>query len=530
MSLRYNTSAEIKEAWEVVSATYRTGKTRPFPFRREQLRQLYKLINENQDAFNVAMDKDLKRNKHDTYVYEILTSLNDIADQVANIEKWGETEVIASGTFGGERVEIQYEPLGVALDIVPWNYPVFLAISTFAGIIGAGNCCILKPSELSPYTSQLFADLFPKYLDQSCYRVINGAVPETTQLLEYPFNQITYTGSTPVGKIIQSAAAKHLTPVLLELGGKSPVYVAPDADIKITALRIAVTKFFNNGQTCVTPDYILVHKKVAAAFIAELKAVVEKNYGPDPKKSADYGRVISKNHHRRIMKLLERDAAAELTFVTGGPKTADEEDRYIPPTVVTGFRTDKDYALMEGELFAPVLPVIEIGSQEEAHKFINDRPHPLAAYVFSTSAAVIAKFQKETHSGSMAANDCHITVTAPDAPFGGVGPSGMGAYHHKYGFDQFSHKKTVVIKKTSRDPLDGIRTPPGDYERTKRLVELLILKKPPSEGYLAFKKVFSRVFRPALITLAAAILYKRFGSGDVVKDITVLGATLKSLL
>ncbi|KAJ3343265.1 Aldehyde dehydrogenase [Gonapodya sp. JEL0774] len=529
MSLKYNTAAEITTTWETVSAAFRAGKTRPFKFRRDQLRQLYNLIKENEDAFAAAMDKDLKRSKHDTLVYEVLVSLNDIAEQVANLENWAKTEVVKSG-FLSERVEIQYEPLGVALDIVPWNYPIYLAIGTMAGMMAAGNCVVLKPSELSPNVSQLFADLFPKYLDQSCYRVVNGAIPETTQLLDYPFNQITYTGSTPVGKIIMSAAAKHLTPVLLELGGKSPVYVAPDADIKVTALRLANAKFCNAGQTCVTPDYLLVHKSVASKLVAQLKVTIEKAYGSDPKKSPAYGRIISKNHHRRIMKLLERDASTGIVFATGGPATADEEDRYIAPTIVTGLKKDKEYALMEGELFAPVLPIIEVETEEEAVAFINARPHPLAAYVFSTDATVIARLQKNTHSGSFAANDCHITVSAENAPFGGVGPSGMGAYHHKYGFDQFSHKKTVVIRKSTQDALDNIRTPPGDYAATKRLVELLILKKPPSEGYLAFQNFVSAVFRPLVATVVAAAVYRKFGSYDLVKDFAAIGNTLKSLL
>jgi aldehyde dehydrogenase (NAD+) len=327
--------------------------------------------------------------------------------------------------------------------IAPWNYPVQLLLCPMVAAIAAGNCVVGKPSEVSMHTSATLARLVPEYLDPDCVAIVEGGVDETQALLAEQFDHIFYTGNGQVGRVVMEAAAKHLTPVTLELGGKSPVIVAADADLDVAAHRVAWGKFLNAGQTCIAPDYALVAREVEQPFVERIAQVVKEFYGPDPKASPDYARIVNDRHFRRLEALMD-----DGTAVLGGE--VDAEQRYIAPTVLR--EVAPDAPVMAEEIFGPLLPVLAVDDVDEAIQFVNDRDRPLALYVFSGSGAVRDDVLARTTSGGAGVNATVLQVAVPDLPFGGVGASGMGAYHGRAGFDTFSHHKAVLKKSTRLDP------------------------------------------------------------------------------
>jgi aldehyde dehydrogenase (NAD+) len=355
------------------------------------------------------------------------------------------------------------EPLGVVLVISAWNYPIALAITPLAGALAAGNCAVLKPSEVAPKTSALLAELLPKYLDASAVEVIEGGVPETSELLAQRFDHIFYTGSTNVGRIVMTAAAKHLTPVTLELGGKSPCVIDRDVDLAVAARRVAWGKFYTTGQTCIAPDYVLCHAAVHDAFVAQLVATIREFWGDDPKASPDYGRVVNARHHKRLMGLIPGSGV----LATGGQ--ADEQDRYIAPTVLTDVLPDSK--LMGEEIFGPILPVLKVDDMDAAIRFINARPKPLALYLFSSNERSYEAVVSRTSSGGLVHNHTIMHFAVQNLPFGGVGDSGMGAYHGRHSFDTFSHKKAVLKKPTGIDL--SLQYPPYTESKKSWLKRLL---------------------------------------------------------
>jgi aldehyde dehydrogenase (NAD+) len=360
------------------------------------------------------------------------------------------------------RGRVVREPLGVVLVIAPWNYPVHLALLPVIGAIAAGNCVVVKPSEVSAHTSATLARLVPEYLDPDCIAVVEGGVRETTALLERRFDHIFYTGNGNVGRVVMGAAAKHLTPVTLELGGKSPVIVADDADLDVAARRIAWGKFLNAGQTCVAPDYALVARSVKDELIDELARSVTEFYGTDPKGSPDYARIVNDRHFHRLDALLGDGAHA-----VGGD--TDPEQRYIAPTVLDHVAVDAP--VMEDEIFGPLLPVLPVDDVDEAIGFVNERPHPLALYLFSRSNAVRDRVVASTTSGGVGVNATVLQTAVPPLPFGGVGASGTGAYHGRAGFETFSHRKAVLAKSTRVDP--RLAYPPYSRRKERWLRRLL---------------------------------------------------------
>ncbi len=324
------------------------------------------------------------------------------------------------------------------------------------GAIAAGNTAVVKPSEVSAATSAIIARLVPKYLDRDAVAVIEGGVPETTALLAQRFDHIFYTGNGTVGRVVMKAAAEHLTPVTLELGGKSPCIVDEDVDLDVAARRIVWGKFFNAGQTCVAPDYLLVHERVKPRLIDKLRQMVTEFYGDDPKQSRDYGRIINERHHARLSKLL-----ASGKPVLGGQ--TDEQARYIAPTVLED--VSPDAPIMQEEIFGPILPVLTVPNVESAIEFVNRRDKPLALYVFTNDKQTAERVIERTSSGGACVNDCVSHLVPPELPFGGVGPSGMGAYHGKAGFDTFTHKKSVLDKATKLDA--PLRYPPYADQKLK---------------------------------------------------------------
>ncbi len=340
--------------------------------------------------------------------------------------------------------------------IGPWNYPIQLLLSPLVGAIAAGNAAVLKPSELAPASAAALAELVPRYLDTACIRVIEGGVPETEELLAERFDYIFFTGSTRVGRIVMEAAAKHLTPVTLELGGKSPCIVARDADMDVAARRIAWGKLVNAGQTCVAPDYVLVDAAAADSLVHRLEAAIRDFYGDDPRQSPDFARIVSPAHHARLCSFFE-----DGDVVVGG--AADPDDRYVAPTILRNVRPDAK--VMQEEIFGPILPVLTVESVDEAIEFVNAREKPLALYVFTRDKATSRRVVERTSSGGACINDVVAHLGVPDLPFGGVGESGMGAYHGRHGFETFSHRKAVLDKSTLVDP--ALRYPPYVENKTK---------------------------------------------------------------
>lgn len=443
-------------------ASFDRGTPRPEAWRRGQLRRLNDLMVAEEARIFEALKADLGRCATEAYVFEVGYCRSEVRHTLKHLSAWMRPERVSTPLHTAKATSrIHRQPLGVVLIIGPWNYPFQLAIAPLIAAIAAGNCAVVKPSELAPATSKLMGELLPRYLDSDCIRIVEGGVPETTALLEQKYDHVFFTGSTRVGKIVYQAAAKHLTPVTLELGGKSPCIVDRTVDLPVAARRIVWGKFANAGQTCVAPDYILAHEDVREALVAELRKTVQKFYGEDPRKSPDFGRIINAAHFERLTGYLEQ---GEVTF--GGEHDAAE--RYLAPTLMQG--TAPDAPVMQDEIFGPILPVLPVGSLDEAITFVNARPKPLALYVFSADRAAARKVIDATTSGGAAVNDTINHLAVPDLPFGGVGDSGIGSYHGPQGFKTFSHTRSVLDRSTKLDlPL---RYPP--YVNTLKWVRKLL--------------------------------------------------------
>lgn len=445
--------SQISEVVQRARAAFETGRTRPLQFRIQQLEALRRMIKEREKDLAGALAADLHRNEWNSYHDELVYCLEEIDYTIQNLPQWVQDEPVArTAQTQQDECYIHSEPLGVALIIGTWNYPFDLTVQPMVGAIAAGNAVVIKPSELSEHMASLLATLIPQYLDKDLYPVINGGVPETTEVLKERFDYILYTGSTGVGKIIMTAAAKHLTPVTLELGGKSPCYVDKDCDLDIACRRIAWGKFMNSGQTCVAPDYILCDPALQSQVVEKLKKAVKEFYGDDAKKSRDYGRIISPRHFQRVMGLLEGQKVAY-----GG--TGDAAARYIAPTILTD--VDPESPVMQEEIFGPIMPIVCVRSLEEAIRFINQREKPLALYVFSNNDKVIKKMIAETSSGGVTANDVIVHLSVHTLPFGGVGNSGMGCYHGKFSFTTFSHRRSCLVRSLHKDDAFKARFPPS---------------------------------------------------------------------
>ena len=425
---------------------FATGDTRPLVWRREQLVNLRRLLTEHEDRLTAALSADLGKSAFEGYLTEIAFCVNEIDHVLKHLEEWSEPErVRLPVTQRPGRAEVRREPLGVVLVIAPWNYPVQLLVLPLAAAVAAGNCVAAKPSELAPATSAELARLIPQYLDTEAVAVVEGAADVATALLDQRWDHVFFTGSTRVGRVVMQAAAKHLTPVTLELGGKSPAIVDRSARLDVAARRIAWGKFLNAGQTCIAPDYVLVDEAVADRFVAHLTESIHAFYGDDPSQSPDYARIVSDRHLRRLAELLDN---ADHEVVVGG--RVDPDDRYIAPTVVRG--VDLASPLMAEEIFGPILPVVEVASIDEAVGIVDGREHPLALYVFAEDDQAVETVLAGTASGGACVNHTLVHLGVPDLPFGGVGESGMGAYHGRTGFETFSHRRSVLHKATRPDP------------------------------------------------------------------------------
>ncbi len=440
-------AVDIPAAVKRLRASFESGRTRPLEWRREQLSRLDAMLREQEDVLLGALAADLGKPATEAYAADVGFLFADLRVARKHLGRWTKARRVSTPlVVQPAKAQIVHEPLGVALIIGPWNYPVQLVLAPLIGAIAAGNCAVLKPSEVAPRTSEVVARLVPQYLDSDCVAVIEGGVDETTALLAERFDHIFYTGNGRVGRVVMEAAAKHLTPVTLELGGKSPVIVAADADLDVAARRIAWGKFLNAGQTCIAPDYALVARGREAELVDRLARAVTEFYGADPKTSPDYARIVNDRHFDRVVRMI--DGAH---VVIGGD--SDAAQRYVAPTVLAD--VTPDIPAMQEEIFGPVLPVLTVDDVDEAVRFVNERDRPLALYVFSGRTDVARDVIARTSSGGACVNATMFHVAVPTLPFGGVGPSGMGAYHGRAGFETFSHAKSVLTRSTRIDPKFG---------------------------------------------------------------------------
>jgi aldehyde dehydrogenase (NAD+) len=420
-------------------ATFRTGRTKPVEWRTSQLRRLRALLTENGPELEAALHADLGKSAAEAQRTEIGFTVREIDHTLDHLDDWlrPEPAPVPAHLGADATAWTQYDPLGVVLVIAPWNYPAQLLLAPVVGALAAGNTVVAKPSELAPATSAALARLLPRYLDTDAVAVVEGGIPETTVLLAERFDHVFYTGNGTVGRVVMRAAAEHLTPVTLELGGKSPAFVDRDADLDVVAARLAGGKFLNAGQTCVAPDYVLTDPETAAALEPALARAVEALYGADPARSAEYARIVNERHFDRLTGLLDSGRV-----VVGGD--SDRTAKYIAPTVLADVAPDAP--VMREEIFGPILPIVTVPGLDEAIDFVNDRDKPLALYVFSESDATRERFAAETSSGGLGHGLPLAHLTVSDLPFGGVGESGMGSYHGRYSIETFSHRKAVLKK------------------------------------------------------------------------------------
>ncbi|MDZ7716680.1 MAG: aldehyde dehydrogenase [Balneolaceae bacterium] len=453
---------DIQNIVEKQHRFFKSGKTKDTSFRLRQLKKLKRILQENEQEIFDALDNDFKKPAYETYATELGILYMEINHLTGNLEKWAKPQKVSGSIINFPSTNYIYsEPYGVSLVIGAWNYPLQLSLNPVLGSIAAGNCTIIKPSELAPNTSSLLAEIINKRFDEGYLKVVEGAAETTQALLSEPLDHIFFTGSTRVGKIIMKAAAEQLTPVTLELGGKSPAIVDKTADIHSTAKRIAWGKFVNAGQTCVASDYVYVHESVKESFLKTLKEEITKFYGSDPKKSPDYARIINEDHFNRLKQFLNNG-----NMYMGGPN--NEEELYIAPTILTDITWDDP--IMQEEIFGPILPILSFGNMDEVIDTLQDKPKPLALYIFSEDAKNQQKIISSLSFGGGCINDTVAHLGNHNLPFGGIGNSGIGNYHGKASFDTFSHQKSIMEKTTWFD--NPLRYPPynGALKWLKKLI------------------------------------------------------------
>lgn len=433
----------IQELIQSQNDFFESQQTKDVDFRNKHLKLLYQEIQRQEDAICEAIYADFQKPKFESLGTETQLVLAELKYAIKNVKSWSEPKRVPSALINFPSKEwIQYEPFGKVLIISPWNYPFMLALSPLIGALAAGNTAVIKPSELSPNTSKIIAQIIKKVFPPEYVAVVEGGVEVSTQLLAEKWEYIFFTGSTAVGKIVYKSAAEHLTPVTLELSGKNPCIVDETANIKLAAKRIAWGKFLNGGQTCIAPDYILVHHSKKATLITALKAEIEAFYGKDMRHSPDFARMATDKHYQALKAKLEGE-----NVVFGGD--VDDTTRYIAPTLVD--EPAQDSALMAGEIFGPILPILGYSDEQEIHGSISRYDKPLAFYVFSNNKKLQKQLMERYPFGGGTINDTIIHISNKHLPFGGVGASGIGGYHGKFSFDLFSHKKAIVKRGTWLD-------------------------------------------------------------------------------
>jgi len=460
------TAAEVASRTEftdliaTLRQVYASGRTRGLDWRMRQLDGLARLCEEREKELVGAIVADLGRDEFEAWFGDVASSKAEVDFARKHLKRWMKPHRRRVPLYQmPASARVQYEPLGVVLVIGPWNYPIFLSLSPIVAAVAAGNCVVLKPSEVAPATSALLADLLPRYLDAEAVKVVEGDGVVTQDLLALGFDHALFTGGTEIGRKIMAGAAPTLTPVTLELGGKSPVIVTGDADLDVVARRLAAVKMMNSGQTCIAPDYVLVEESVKEPLVAALRTALGEQQAERP----DGLRIVNERQFDRLATALQ---ASKGSVVLGGATDAD--GLRIEPTVVVD--PDPDEPLMTDEIFGPILPVIGIPDTETAVHFVNARPKPLAMYVFTKKLGLADRLIERIPAGGAVVNHVAAHCLVPSLPFGGVGASGMGAYHGEWGFQTFSHRKAVLVKRQFPDP--KMAYPPYG-ERARKLMRRL---------------------------------------------------------
>jgi len=429
---------EIKNILEGQKSFFDSGRTREVAFRAAQLDTLHRVIRGNQNDILNALKQDLSKSAYEGYLTEVGIVLDEIRHVAKHLAKWAKPGRVRTGLFQFPGASYIYpEPYGIALIISPWNYPLQLVVGPLIGSMAAGNCSMVKPSEFAPATARVFSEVIGKNFDRNFIAVIEGDAQVSRALLDEKFDYIFFTGSVNIGKVVMAAAARNLTPVTLELGGKSPCIVDRDADSATAARRIVSGKFINAGQTCIAPDYLLVHSSLKAELVERMRTCLRQFYGPDPRQSPDYSRIINERHFLRLEKLIQQGK-----IIAGGE--ADRQALYMAPTILDEITWDDP--IMQQEIFGPILPVLAFDDLAEMIPRIKSLPKPLALYLFSNNKRHCEKIIRDIPFGGGCINDTLLHFTNPHLPFGGIGSSGIGSYHGKKSFDTFSHRKSIFRK------------------------------------------------------------------------------------
>ena len=425
-------------------AFFATGKTRSLEFRIEQLIKLRQVVIQKHKDIETSLHKDLKKSEFEAFATEVTAMIDEINCAVENLKSWTKPmEVDSPPLFGQAESKIYYEPYGTVLILNTWNYPFVLCFKPLVGALAAGNCCIVKPSEVSPNTSHVLADIINSCFDEEYCVAIECGVAETTRLLEERFDFIIYTGSTSIGKVVAQAAARYLTPIVLELGGKNPCIIDETADIKQSVPTICWGKLINSGQTCTAPDYIVVHKDKKDELIEALKKQIKAFYGDNIQSNPDFGRIISERHVERLQGLL-----TEGTIVFGGE--TDKTDHYVSPTIIDGITWDSK--IMQEEIFGPIIPIITYENLSDVIGRLKKREKSLALYLYSTDEATQQRIIQEVSFGGGCINATLMHMLNTNLPFGGVGNSGTGSYQGKWNIETFSHKKGILNRALTEEP------------------------------------------------------------------------------
>ncbi len=459
------TENQVRQLIDRQREYFMQGNTLSFEFRVAQLKKLKKIISQYEEALKGALYKDLGKSSFESYTSEIGFILSSISHTIKHLKKWMKPEKKKTpiSLFFSKSMVIK-EPYGSVYIIGPYNYPFQLLIEPLIGAIAAGNCAVLSPSELTPFVSEVIKKIIRETFESRYVSCIDGGIENNTMLLNAGFDYIFFTGSVNVGKIVMKIASKNLTPVTLELGGKSPVIIDKNVNLKVVCECILWGKLMNAGQTCVAPDYVFVHNQIKKEFLNEMKDVLHRFYGNDIKGNPDYGRIVNDRHVKRLKNILDKDK--EYIFMGG---TVDEEQRYIAPTILcpNHFKV----ASMEEELFGPLLPVFGYNNLNEALSYIRENPKPLALYIFSNEKQIIEEIIMKTSSGGVSINDTISHIINPNLPFGGVGTSGIGAYHGKYSFETFSHERSILKK--SNNFRITLTFPPFTEDKLNKIKKIL---------------------------------------------------------
>ncbi|UTH02044.1 aldehyde dehydrogenase [Macrococcoides canis] len=442
---------------------FQTQATKDIKFRKKYLKALKKSIKKHESDILDALKSDLRKNKVEAYATEIGFVKKELSYIIKELKNWAKTKSVTTPMMQfPAKSFIKYEPYGTVLIIGPFNYPFQLVMSPLIGALAAGNCAVVKPSEMTPQTSMVVQEILEEVFPENYVKVIQGEKEVTSQLLDERFDYIFFTGSTKVGQIVYEKASKHLTPVTLELGGKSPAIIDDTANLKVAAERVAFGKFMNAGQTCVAPDYVLIDNKVKMKFVKALQSTIQEFYGTQTEQSEDFGRIVNDNHFNCLVNIIE-DSRQQVIY--GGESNADE--LFVAPTIILD--PELSDSVMQQEIFGPILPIIGYETLNEVYDIVEQYEKPLALYLFTEDSDQITAVFNRLSFGGGCVNDTILHLANPNLPFGGVGHSGIGSYHGKYSFELFSHEKSYITKSTKLE--SGLLFPPykGKFKYVKQL-------------------------------------------------------------